>query len=118
MPAPGFEGALELLVKVDDELWKKTLPLPYPAKHNHRFGSCTGTLSLAALGIRYSSEDHEWSWDFDTIRVMDRDGRRVLNVETNETDVLGLGNSKNYRFVLLLDSLLDDDWVRYQRLMR
>ena len=37
-----------------------------------------------------------WSWDFDTIRLMDRDGRRVLNVETYETDVLGLGKPKNY----------------------
>ena len=115
---PSFEGASELLVAVDDELWKRTLPLSYRAKHNHRLGSCTGTLSLAASGIRYSSKDHEWSWDFDTIRLMDRDGRRVLNVETYETDVLGLGKPKNYRFELLRDLLRHEDWMRYQRLMR
>ena len=94
------------------------LPLSYRAKHNHRLGSCTGTLSLAASGIRYASKDHEWSWDFDAIRLMDRDGRRVLNVETYETGVLGLGKSKNYRFELLRHSLRDEDWMRYERLMR
>ncbi len=115
---PSFEGASELLVAVNDEFWKKTLPLSYRAKHNHRLGSCTGTLSLGALEIRFSSEDHEWSWHFDNIGLMDRDGRRVLNVETYETDLLGLGKTKNYRFELLYDSLLDEDWMRYQRLMR
>jgi len=49
---------------------------------------------------------------------MDRDGRRVLNVETYEANVLGLGKPKNYRFELLRDSLRDEDWTRYQRLMR
>jgi len=115
---PSFDGATELLVMVNDALWKKTLPLSYRAKHNHRFGSCTGTLRLTATGIRYVSKDHEWSWDFDSIRLMDRDGRRVVNVETYETDVLGLGKPKNYRFELVRDSLRNEDWVRYQRLRR
>lgn len=113
-----FEGASELLVSIDDELWKKNLPLSYRAKHNHRFGSCEGTLSLTRAGIRYSSKDHEWSWDFDAIRLTDRDGRRVLNVETYEANVLGLGKPKNYRFELLRNSLRDEDWTRYERLMR
>lgn len=113
-----FAGASELLVKVDDELWKKNLPLSYSAKHNHRLGSCEGTLSLTTVGIRYSSKDHEWSWDFDSIRLMDRDGGRVLNVETYEANVLGLGKPKNYRFELLRNSLRDEDWTRYERLMR
>ena len=112
---PSFSGASELLVEVNDELWKKTLPISIQAKHNHRIGSCTGMLTLAAWGLSYYSEDHEWRWEFDEIRIMQREGRRVLHVETYEKDVLGLGKPKNYKFELSR-SLSDEDWARYQRL--
>ena len=48
--------------------------------------------------------------------MLDRDGRRILNVETYESDTLSFGKPKNYRFELS-DSLPDDDWMRYQRLL-
>ena len=114
---PSFEIASELLVKVNDEIWKKSLPMSFRAKHNHRLGSCTGTLTLAAWGIRYASEDHEWRWDFAEIRLLEKDGRRILNLETHETDLLGLGKPKNYKFELR-NPMRDDDWSRYRRLSR
>ncbi len=112
---PSFSGASELLVDVNDEMWKKTLPISIRAKHNHRIGSCTGTLMLSAWGVNYYSEEHEWRWQFDEIRIMQREGRRVLHVETYEKDVLGLGKPKNYKFELSR-TLSDGEWVRYQRL--
>jgi hypothetical protein len=46
---------------------------------------------------------------------MQRESRTVLNVETFETDVLGLGKPKNYRFELATP-IRDDDWARFERL--
>ena len=103
--------------RVNDELWKKTLPLSLRAEHKHRVGGCTGTLTLAAWGIRFSSKDHEWEWKFDEIRLMERQGRSVFNLETYETEVLGLGKPKNYRFELR-NPMRDEDWSRYERLAR
>jgi len=114
---PSFEGASELLVQVNDELWKKTLPISLRAEHKHRVGGCTGTLTLAAWGIRFSSKDHEWEWKLDAIRHMERQGRSVLNLETYESDVLALGKPKNYRFELP-SPMRDEDWSRYRRLAR
>ena len=89
--------------------------MTFRAKHNHRIGSCSGSLRLAAWGVRFHSGDHEWEWGFDDIRVMERESRRVLHVETYEQDFLGLGKPKNYKFELNR-SLNHDDWARYQRL--
>jgi serine/threonine-protein kinase len=114
---PSFEGASELLVQVNDELWMKTLPVSLRAEHKHRVRGCTGTLTLAAWGIRFSSKDHEWEWKFDEIRLLERQGRWVLNLETYETEVLGLGKPKNYRFELQ-NPMRDEDWSRYERLAR
>jgi tetratricopeptide (TPR) repeat protein len=114
---PSLQGASELLVKVNDEIWKKGLPMSFEAKHNHRIGSCTGTLTLAARGIRYSSKDHEWQWDFDEIRLLERDGRWILNLETHETEALSLGKPKNHKFEFR-SPIRDEDWSRYRRLVR
>jgi hypothetical protein len=114
---PSFEGVSQLLVQVNDELWKKTLPISFRVVHKHRIGECTGTLKLAAWGTRFSSKDHEWEWKFDEIRLLERQGRGVLNLETYETEVLGLGKPKNYRFELQ-NPMRDEDWSRYERLAR
>jgi serine/threonine protein kinase len=114
---PSLEGASELLVRVNDGIWKRGLPLVFQAKHNHRIGSCTGTLELAPWGIHYSSEDHEWRWDFQEIRMIERDSPRTLNLETHESDTLSLGKPKNYKFELS-DPIRDRDWSRYRRLLR
>jgi len=114
---PSFKGASELLLTVQDEIWKKSLPMSFQANHNHRIGGCAGTLTLASWGVRYSSTDHEWQWKFDEIRLLERDGRSILNLETRESDVLSLGKAKNYRFELR-DAMQDEDWSRYERLAR
>ena len=41
---------------------------------------------------------------------------RGSSIVSYESDVLGMGKTKNYRFELG-ESLQDDDWARYQRLM-
>ena len=110
---PGFKGASELVVKVSDGIWTKNLPLAFDA--NHRLGNCSGLLLFAEWGIQYSSEEHVWDWTFDQIRVMERNGPTVLNIESYEKAVLGLGKPKNYRFELS-SPIVDEDWVRYQRL--
>jgi hypothetical protein len=114
---PSFEGASELFVRVHDEIWKKSLPLSFRAKHNHRIGDCSGRLTLAAWGIRYSSTDHDWRWDFEEIRLLEKDGRWILNLETHETGILSLGKPKNYKFELR-NPMRDEDWSRYRRLAR
>jgi hypothetical protein len=113
--SPSFAGAIELLVRVDDEMWKERLPLSFRAKHRHRIGNCIGTLSLERWGIGFSSNDHQWRWPFDEIRVMERESRTLLKVETFEIDVLGFGKPKNYRFELDTP-MRDEDWSRSERL--
>jgi serine/threonine protein kinase len=112
---PSFAGAIELLARVNDEMWKERLPLSFRARHNHRIGNCNGTLTLEKWGIGFSSDDHQWLWKFGEIRMLERESRTVLNVETFETDVLGLGKPKNYRFELATP-IRDEDWSRFERL--
>lgn len=89
--------------------------MSFRAKHNHRIGSCRGTLTLARWGIRFHSDAHAWDWSFEEIRLMERTDQRSLSIQTQEKDVLDLGRYKNYRFELQ-GSLSDEDWSRYQRL--
>jgi len=114
---PTFAGASALLAQVNDELWKKALPLSFPAEHKHRIGGCAGTLTLDAWGVGFSSAEHDWRWKFDEILVIERQAGSVLNIETRETEVLALGRPKNYKFELK-GFMMEADWERYQRLSR
>lgn len=114
---PALSGASELLRQVQDQLWKKSLPIRLRAKHNHRIGGCTGTLVLGPGGVSFGSSDHDWQWGFSEIRLVEREGEWILSVETYEKDVLGLGKPKSYKFALS-QPLREDDWVRYRRLLR
>jgi hypothetical protein len=113
--SPGFSGASELLVAVEDQLWATRLPINLEARHNHRIGSCTGTLTLARWGVGFRSDEHGWQWPFDAIRIMEREDRTTLTIETYEKDLLGLGKPKRYRFELLT-SLGNGAWTRFLRL--
>ena len=123
--SPSFAGASELLVQMNDEIWKQSLPLDLRAKHKHRIGGCDGTLTLAAWGMSYSSEEHEGRWEFDDIRLMEMNSRRVLDLETRETEemssrvgrVLGVGTPERYKFELRTP-IRDEDWSIYLRLAR
>jgi hypothetical protein len=114
---PSFAGASELFVTVTDQLWERRLPMLLGATHNHRLGSCKGELSLASLGVRYLSTDHDWAFTPADIRVMERPDETTFVVETFEKDALSLGKNKRYRFELKTP-LTDADWARYQRLLR
>ena len=73
---PTFSGASDLLTEVGDEIWKQTLPVSFEARHRHRIGGCSGTLSLAVGSIRFSSDAHEWEWKLGAIRVVERTDAR------------------------------------------
>ena len=114
---PTFAGASALLAEVGDEIWKQTLPVAFEARHRHRIGGCTGTLSLGAERIRFHPDSHAWKWELGAIRIMERTDEERLLVETFEKDLLGMGKPKRYRFELgqPLDS---ETWTRYQRLAK
>jgi serine/threonine protein kinase len=114
---PSFTGAGELYANVTDQIWETRLPLLLGARHNHRLGGCNGELSLASLGVRFLSPDHDWAFRPGDIRVMERPEPTTIIVETFEKDTLSLGKNKRYRFEL--DAPLSDaDWTRYERLIR
>jgi serine/threonine protein kinase len=114
---PTFVGAAELYVEVTDQIWEARLPLAFRAKHKHRLGGCEGELSLASLGVRFQSPDHDWALRPEEIRVLERPEPATLIVETFEKDTLSLGKNKRYRFELET-ALTEEDWVRYQRLLK
>ncbi len=114
---PSFTGAAELYANVTDQIWETRLPLLLGARHNHRLGGCNGELSLASLGVRFLSPDHDWAFRPGDIRVMERPEETSIIVETFEKDTLSLGKNKRYRFDLEAP-LSDADWARYQRLIR
>jgi serine/threonine protein kinase len=114
---PTFEGARELRVEIADRIWETSLPLRLSASHKHRLGGCEGELSLASLGVRFESEDHEWAFRPEDIRVMERPERTTFIIETFEKDALSLGKNKRYRFELHTP-IEDADWTRYQRLLK
>ena len=114
---PTFEGASDLLVEVTDRIWEEKLPLTFAARHKHRLGGCDGELSLTPLGVRYVSEDHDWAWSHEHVRVLERPDDETFFVETFEKDLIGLGKNKRYKFELD-GGLSEDDWIRYERLAR
>jgi serine/threonine protein kinase len=114
---PTFAGATDLLVEVTDHIWERGLPLVLRANHKHRLGGCEGELSLAALGVRFQSPDHDWAFRPEDIRVMERPEETTFIVETFEKDTLSLGKNKRYLFELDA-ALADADWTRYQRLLK
>jgi len=63
------------------------------------------------------SEAHDWAWNHEEIRVLERPDDDTLYVDTFEKGVIGLGENKRYKFEL--DGRLSKaDWVRYERLVR
>jgi serine/threonine protein kinase len=114
---PTSTGAAELLMEVTDRIWGESLPLTFSARHNHRFGGCTGELSLTTLGVRYVSDAHDWAWNQEDIRVFERPDNETIYVETFEKDIMSLGKNKAYKFELD-GGLSREDWARYERLTR
>ncbi len=114
---PSFTGAGDLYTEVTDQIWETRLPLLLGARHKHRLGGCQGELSLASLGVRFQSPDHDWAFRPEDIRVMERPDPSAVIVETFEKDTLSLGKNKRYRFDLETP-LSDADWSRYQRLLK
>ena len=94
----------------DDELFRKSLPLTFTAKHSHRIGSCTGSLRLEDWGVEFRSREHDpWRWRFGEIRAVERENARSLHVEAG---------GKDYNFSFVGKPPTDADWARYRKLAR
>jgi Protein kinase domain len=112
---PDFDGASALLGRVSAGLIEPDLPIQLAVRHRHRLGSCTGTLVLGAAKIEYRSSKHPlWSWDFEHLRALERVAGGI-HLETNEADMMGLLETKNYNFDILAGTLADETWKRYER---
>jgi serine/threonine protein kinase len=93
----------------EEQLWRKTLPLTFSARHSHRIGGCSGTLSLGTSAVEFRSSEHDhWRFRFGEIRALERDDARKLRVET--------ADGKSYNFSLEGRPLGDQDWARYRGL--
>jgi hypothetical protein len=113
------QGAQELLTQVSVELLKPILPLTFQARHEHRLGHCSGTLTLNDWGVEYRSKKHGvWRWRFDQLRDMERETQWSFSLETHEEEMLGLIKSKRYNFTQLSEPLKDEDWKRFRRLLK
>jgi serine/threonine protein kinase len=94
----------------DEELFRKSLPLTFTAKHGHRIGSCTGSLRLEDWGVEFRSREHDpWRWPFANIRALERENARSLHVEAG---------GKDYNFSFVGKPPTDADWARYRKLAR
>jgi serine/threonine-protein kinase len=114
---PDWDKARDLVLEISAQLVLPALPVELTAEHQHRFGSCTGRLTLREDGLEYGSKSHgRWEWGFGQIRSLDAEGSRRLAVQTHENDMLGLLDRKNYNFSLLGDPVDPVFWKRYQRL--
>jgi eukaryotic-like serine/threonine-protein kinase len=112
---PEFDGASPLLGRVSAALVRPDLPIELVVRHRHRLGSCTGTLVLDESRIEYRSTKHPlWRWEFDHLRALDR-AAGGIHLETNDADMMGLLETKNYNFDIVSGTLPDLTWKRYQR---
>ena len=94
----------------DEELFRKSLPLTFTAKHSHRIGSCTGSLRLEDWGVEFRSREHDpWRWPFGSIGALERENARSLHVEAG---------GKDYNFSFVGKPPTDADWARYRKLAR
>jgi hypothetical protein len=111
---PGFAGASQLMEKIEHGMWTMTLPRSFTARHNHRMGGCEGELSVTRTGLTYRSNDHDWSWQYESLVSLDRPDAVNLNIVTSERDLMGLLSKKRYKFRLEV-AFGDDDWRFFQR---
>src|SRR5262245_8581723 len=96
--------------ETEEVAWRKKLPLTFTAKHSHRIGSCTGTLTLDASGVEFQSSEHSrWRWTFGEIRALERADARSLRLKAADRD---------YKFSLVGKTLGDAEWARYSKLTR
>lgn len=108
---PEFPGAREVREQLMDRQFSQRLPLSFPARHNHTFGGCNGTLAFGKHSITYKSEDHgRLNWTFSQIIDMEWTATKEMEIVTTEK-----GNKK-YKFSFPNAFLRTDDWQRYQKL--
>jgi hypothetical protein len=63
------------------QLWRKTLPLAFTARHSHRIGGCSGRLLLDAWGVEFRSSEHE-RWRSPEMRALEREDARSCTSRT------------------------------------
>jgi serine/threonine-protein kinase len=114
---PELASARDLLGEVSGQLVGPMLPIELSVKHRHRFGSCSGRLTLSDDGVVFSSKSHgTWRWPFEHIRAFGARGAWEISLQTDEDDMLGLLDEKNYNFSLLGEAIDEDVAKRYERL--
>ncbi len=122
MTAPPPTSAADALPDEEsqEQLWRRALPLRFSARHGHRIGGCSGTLSLDAWGIEYRSREHQrWRFRLEEIGALEReDDGRKLHLATNERANSAVGTLKDYNFTLVGKPLSDADWSRYRKLAK
>ena len=114
---PEFERGRTLMAAISTELLEPELPMELGVKHNHRFGSCNGTLTLGDAGVQYVSRSHgSWGWDFEHLQSMGSSNEWRITLSTREDDMLGLLGSKRYVFELRSGPVERQTWKRYERI--
>ncbi len=79
---PSYAEAAKLVAELAHARWLAKLPLSYSAKHDHKFGSCEGAVTLNVDGIGFTSDAHSWSWPFAQLARTERRDSKQLRIET------------------------------------
>ncbi len=104
---PSYAQAAELVAELAHARWLAKLPLSYSAKHDHKFGSCDGVITLNADGIGFTSESHSWSWPFAQLARTERRDSKQLRIVTTR--------KKKFNFDLR-DPIQLVDWSKFLNL--
>ena len=104
---PSYAEAAKLVGELAHARWLAKLPLSYSAKHDHKFGSCEGTVTLNLDGIGFTSDAHSWSWPFAQLARTERRDSKQLRIETTR--------KKKFNFELH-DPIKLVDWSKLKNL--
>jgi serine/threonine-protein kinase len=103
------------------------LPRSWSARHKHRIGVCTGTLTLAEGEIRFESAAHgRWQWKLTHVVSMSSEHQWHFAIQTTDDEALRVGSrkilklreDKNFNFSLESAPMSRPFWNGYQRLWR
>ena len=88
---------LTLLLHTSDQLEQIALRV----KHTHMLGSCEGTLTFSAAGVRYDTKEkgHSRTWSYPDVKFFEILSAKELQIHSYEdSGVLRLGQDRDYDF--------------------